>query len=44
MKNLQDKLNLDRISVNGNLKEIISKVKNVDNDIIRSLENPYYFE
>lgn len=44
LKNLETKLNLDRISVNGNLKEIVSKVEKVNNEVIRSLENPYYFE
>ncbi|MDD5769895.1 MAG: dihydroxy-acid dehydratase [Candidatus Gracilibacteria bacterium] len=44
MKNLEEKLHLDRISVNGNLREIISKLEKVDNNIIRSSDNPYYFE
>lgn len=44
MKNLENKLNLDRISVNWNLKEVIKNLKEVDNDIIRSQKNPYYIE
>jgi dihydroxy-acid dehydratase len=44
MKNLEEKLNLDRISVNWNLKDIISPLKKVDNDVIRATENPYYKE
>ena len=44
MKNLEDFLKLDRISVNGNLKEALKDVKKVDNDVIRSVDNPYYKE
>lgn len=43
---LKDKMNLDRISVNGNLNSIISKlrVNNKFHDIIRPLSDPYYKE
>lgn len=44
MKNLEDKLNTDRITVNWNLKDILKKIKIIDNDIIRSVKNPYYKE
>jgi len=44
MKNLEDYLKLDRISVNGNLKEVLKDVKKLNNDVIRSVDNPYYNE
>lgn len=44
MKNLESKMNFDRISVNWNFKEILKNVKKQNTDEIRSLENPYYEE
>ncbi len=44
MKNIEDKLHIDRISVDWNLKERLEWVEKIDNDIIRNPENPYYFE
>jgi len=44
MKNLESKMNLDRISVNWNFKEVLKDIKKQDNDVLRSLENPYYIE
>ena len=42
MKNLESKLNIDRIWVNWNFEDIIWVLKPINNDVIRSLQNPYY--
>jgi dihydroxy-acid dehydratase len=44
MKNIEDKLHLDRIAVDWNLKDRLKWVEKIDNDVIRSPENPYYKE
>ena len=45
MFSLSEKLNLDEITVSGlKLKEIISQKETINNDVIRSLDNPIYQE
>lgn len=45
MFSLSEKLNLEEITVSGlRLKEIISKKETINNDVIRSLDNPIYEE
>jgi len=45
MFSLAEKLNLEEITVSGlRLKEIISKKETINNDVIRSLDNPIYEE
>ena len=44
MKNIEEKLHTDRISVDGNIKDRLNWLEKVDNDVIRSPENPYYKE
>ena len=44
MKNIEEKLHIDRIAVDWNLKNRLKWVEKIDNNIIRALENPYYFE
>ena len=45
MFSLSEKLNLDEITVSGlKLKEIISQKEAINNDVIRSLDNPIYQE
>ena len=44
MKNIEEKLHIDRIAVDWNLKDRLKWVEKINNNIIRSLENPYYFE
>lgn len=44
MKNLESKLHLDRKWVSGNFKEILKNIEAQDNDVLRSLKNPYYEE
>ncbi len=44
MKNIEKKLHLDRIWIDWKLKDRLNWIEKVDNDIIRSLENAYYFE
>ena len=43
MFSLSEKLNLEEITVSGlKLKEIISQKETINNDVIRSLDNPIY--
>ncbi len=45
MFSLSEKLNLEEITVSGlKLKEIISQKETINNDVIRSLDNPIYEE
>ncbi|MDA9806430.1 L-arabinonate dehydratase [Alphaproteobacteria bacterium] len=45
MFSLSEKLNLEEITVSGlRLKEIISQKETINNDVIRSLDNPIYEE
>ena len=45
MFSLAEKLNLEEITVSGlSLKEIISQKETINNDVIRSLDNPIYKE
>jgi dihydroxy-acid dehydratase len=45
MFSLSEKLNLEEITVSGlKLKEIISQKETINNDVIRSLDNPIYQE
>ena len=45
MFSLSEKLNLDEMTVSGlKLKEIISQKETINNDVIRSLDNPIYQE
>ena len=45
MFSLSEKLNLEEITVSGlRLKEIISQKETINNDVIRSLDNPIYKE
>jgi dihydroxy-acid dehydratase len=45
MFSLADRLNLEEITVSGlKLKEIISQKETINNDVIRSLDNPIYKE
>lgn len=44
MKNISEKLNLDRIWVDWKIWDRLKNLEKIDNDIIRNPENPYYFE
>ncbi len=44
MKNLERLLNTNRNWVSWNFSEILSEIEEIDNDVIRSLKNPYYKE
>jgi len=45
MFSLSEKLNLEEVTVSGlSLKEIISQKETINNDVIRSLDNPIYEE
>jgi len=44
MKNISEKLHLNRIWVDWNIWDRLENLDKVNNDIIRTFENPYYFE
>ena len=44
MKNIEEKLHLDRIAVDGKIADRLEWLEKIDNDVIRSVENPYYEE
>ena len=44
MKNLESKLHLERISVDGMLTERVKDLEIINNDVLISSDNPYYKE
>jgi dihydroxy-acid dehydratase len=45
MKNIEDKLHLDRLSVDyEKIGDRLEDLEEIDNDVIRSVKNPYYKE
>ncbi len=44
MKNIEEKIHTDRIAVDWNISNRLQWVEKIDTDVIRKVENPYYFE